>query len=78
MTETKRYFFCGIGGSGMLPLAMIVRARGAQVWGSDRSLDQGRIADKFRWLEGEGVRLFAQDGSGIVSPARRCGYSSEM
>jgi len=68
MTETKRYFFCGIGGSVMLPLAMIVRARGAEVWGSDRSLDQGRVADKFRWLEGEGVRLFAQDGSGLVSP----------
>jgi UDP-N-acetylmuramate--alanine ligase len=68
MTETKRYFFCGIGGSGMLPLAMIVRARGSEVWGSDRSLDQGRIADKFRWLESEGVRLFPQDGSGLVAP----------
>ena len=68
MTEAKRYFFCGIGGSGMLPLAMIARARGAEVWGSDRSLDQGRTGDKFGWLEAQGVRLFAQDGSGLVSP----------
>lgn len=61
------YFFCGIGGSGMLPLAMIVRACGATVAGSDRSLDQGRIADKFAWLERQGIALFAQDGSGVVS-----------
>jgi UDP-N-acetylmuramate--alanine ligase len=67
MTEAKRYFFCGIGGSGMLPLAMIARARGAEVCGSDRSLDQGRTGDKFGWLEAQGVRLFVQDGSGIVS-----------
>ena len=32
-------FFSGIGGSGMLPLASIVRASGARVEGSDRSLD---------------------------------------
>ncbi len=67
MTDAKRYFFCGIGGSGMLPLAMIARARGAEVWGSDRSLDQGRTGDKFDWLEAQGVRLFAQDGSGLES-----------
>lgn len=67
MTETKSYFFCGIGGSGMLPLAMIVAARGAKVAGSDRSRDQGRSPDKFAWLERQGVTLFAQDGSGIAA-----------
>ena len=41
-------FFCGIGGSGMLPLASIVRAGGAQVAGSDRSLDAGRHAAQVR------------------------------
>ena len=35
-------FFSGIGGSGMLPLASIVRASGGRVAGSDRSLDAGR------------------------------------
>ena len=66
MADTKSYFFCGIGGSGMLPLASIVRAQGAKVAGSDRSLDQGRLADKFGWLERQGVALFPQDGSGLT------------
>jgi UDP-N-acetylmuramate--alanine ligase len=44
-------FFSGIGGSGMLPLASIVRAGGARVSGSDRSL---------------GIQLFPQDGSGLA------------
>ncbi|UKK85659.1 Mur ligase domain-containing protein [Sphingopyxis sp. BSN-002] len=64
MSENKSYFFCGIGGSGMLPLAMIVAARGAAVSGSDRSRDQGRSPEKFAWLEGQGIRFFPQDGSG--------------
>ena len=51
----------------MLPLAMIARARGAEVRGSDRSRDQGRSTEKFAWLEAKGIRLFAQDGSGIES-----------
>ncbi|MEH6660072.1 MAG: Mur ligase family protein [Parasphingorhabdus sp.] len=66
MTEDKSYYFCGIGGSGMLPLAMIVKAAGAQVAGSDRALDQGRLADKFQWLQDRGIKLFQQDGSGLV------------
>src|SRR4051794_21391709 len=68
MGEAKSYFFVGIGGSGMLPLAVIVRGRGHQVAGSDRTLDQGRLADKFAFLRARGIDLFAQDGSGIVSP----------
>jgi len=58
-------FFCGIGGSGMLPLAMIVQARGAAIEGSDRALDQGRTPEKFDWLRAHGVTLHPQDGSGI-------------
>jgi UDP-N-acetylmuramate--alanine ligase len=68
MSGSKSYFFCGIGGSGMLPLASIVRARGATVAGSDRALDQGRIAAKFDYLRGLGIDLYPQDGSGLVSP----------
>jgi UDP-N-acetylmuramate--alanine ligase len=64
------YFFCGIGGSGMMPLALIVRARGAEVAGSDRSLDHGRTSDKFDWLKAQGIVLFAQDGSGISSASQ--------
>ncbi len=65
MTQQPSYFFCGIGGSGMLPLAMIVQARGAVIEGSDRSLDQGRTPEKFDWLRAHGVTLHPQDGSGI-------------
>ena len=52
------WFFCGIGGSGMLPLAMILRGRGASVAGSDRSLDQGRTPEKFAWLRSQGFGNF--------------------
>jgi UDP-N-acetylmuramate--alanine ligase len=67
MNRAKSYFFCGIGGSGMLPLACIVRGQGHDVAGSDRSLDQGRIGDKFAFLEAQGIGLFPQDGSGLTS-----------
>lgn len=66
MTNDKSYFFCGIGGSGMLPLASILRGRGFTVAGSDRALDQGRTADKFEWLRAQGIALFPQDGSGLT------------
>jgi UDP-N-acetylmuramate--alanine ligase len=59
-------FFSGIGGSGMLPLASIVRASGARVSGSDRSLDAGRTASKFDYLRSLGIQLYPQDGSGLV------------
>lgn len=61
------WFFCGIGGSGMLPLALILKGQGAEVAGSDRSRDQGRTPEKFAWLESLGFALHPQDGSGIVS-----------
>ena len=70
MEHDTPYFFCGIGGSGMLPLALIVRARGHRVAGSDRSLDQGRLAPKFEYLRSLGIGLFPQDGSGITDPAQ--------
>ena len=64
---TKSYFFVGIGGSGMLPLAEIVAGQGHWVAGSDRSLDQGRLGAKFEALAAQSIGLFAQDGSGINS-----------
>ena len=68
MTQSRAYFFCGVGGSGMTPLALIVLARGASVAGSDRALDQGRNAARFDFLRAKGVMLHPQDGSGLVSP----------
>lgn len=51
----------------MLPLALILKGQGASVAGSDRSRDQGRTPDKFKWLESLGFALFPQDGSGVTS-----------
>jgi len=67
MHKNKSYFFCGVGGSGMLPLANIVRDAGASVAGSDRARDQGRLGPKFAWLQSLGIDLFPQDGSGLIS-----------
>jgi len=68
MQHGKSCFFVGIGGSGMMPLAMILAGQGATVAGSDRSLDSGRLPAKFDALRALGIDLFAQDGSGITSP----------
>lgn len=65
MQDNRNYFFCGIGGSGMLPLALIVRRRGHAVAGSDRARDQGLLAEKFAFLQSRGIALFPQDGSGV-------------
>ena len=67
MSTGKSYFFIGIGGSGMMPLAMILAGQGARVAGSDRSLDQARLPAKFDQLRALGIGLFPQDGSGITS-----------
>ncbi len=66
MIPTDKYFFCGVGGSGMTPLALIVGARGGEVAGSDRALDQGRNPERFAFLKSRGVALFPQDGSGLT------------
>jgi len=66
MPKLKDYFFCGVGGSGMTPLALIIQASGGRVEGSDRALDQGRNAERFDFLRARGVLLHPQDGSGIT------------
>lgn len=71
MAGDTPYFFCGIGGSGMLPLALIIRQRGHAVAGSDRALDQGRTPAKFDFLRQRGIALHPQDGSAPMGPATR-------
>jgi UDP-N-acetylmuramate--alanine ligase len=66
MSQLGEYFFCGVGGSGMTPLALIVQARGGLVEGSDRALDQGRNTERFDFLRARGVLLYRQDGSGVT------------
>ncbi len=65
MSQLGDYFFCGVGGSGMTPLALIIQARGGLVEGSDRALDQGRNTERFDFLRARGVLLHPQDGSGV-------------
>src|SRR3954471_5811762 len=65
MSSLGDYFFCGVGGSGMTPLALIVQAGGGRVEGSDRALDQGRNTERFDFLRAQGLLLHPQDGSGI-------------
>jgi UDP-N-acetylmuramate--alanine ligase len=66
MSQLGDYFFCGVGGSGMTPLALIIQAKGGLVEGSDRALDQGRNAKRFDFLRARGVLLHPQDGSGVT------------
>lgn len=61
------YFFCGIGGSGMLPLAMILHGQGARIAGSDRGCDQGRTPEKFAFLRQQGIAVVPQDGLGLTT-----------
>ena len=68
MPGSGDYFFCGVGGSGMTPLALIIQAKGGRVEGSDRALDQGRNAARFEFLRARGVLLHPQDGSGVRRP----------
>jgi UDP-N-acetylmuramate--alanine ligase len=65
MAQPGDYFFCGVGGSGMTPLALIIQARGGRVEGSDRAFDQGRNAERSDFLRARGVALHPQDGSGV-------------
>jgi UDP-N-acetylmuramate--alanine ligase len=67
VSSPKHYFIGGIGGSGMLPLAVIAKGNGHLVSGSDRAHDQGRTPEKFRWIESQGMILHSQDGSGVTA-----------
>ena len=61
-------FFCGIGGSGMLPLACIVRASGGRVAGSDRAVDvqMARLRRKIEDDPRQPRYLLTARGSGYV------------
>jgi UDP-N-acetylmuramate--alanine ligase len=73
-----RYHFSGIAGAGVNPLARLMRARGHEVQGSDRSFDQGKnreVADELRRL---GIAVVPQDGRGISSDITRFVYSTAV
>jgi len=57
--------FCGISGSGMSALAQVLKSRGIDVCGSDRSFDQGKDRSNKQALEAVGIKIFPQDGSAV-------------
>src|SRR5262249_52983350 len=66
MRQLGDYFFCGVGGSGMTPLALLVQAKGGLGEGSDRALDQGRNVERFDFLRARGGLVPPQDGRGVT------------
>jgi UDP-N-acetylmuramate--alanine ligase len=73
-----RYHFSGVAGAGMNPLARLMRARGHEVQGSDRSLDQGKNADLAARLQALGIELRPQDGSAVTAGIDRFVYSTAV
>lgn len=63
----KNRHFIGIAGSGMSALAQLARWGGESVSGSDRLFDRGEVSELKTCLEGEGIAIFPQDGSGVSS-----------
>ena len=59
--------FCGISGSGMSALAQILKHKGYEVIGSDRSFDQGKDARNKQALIDMGIEIKPQNGSAITN-----------
>lgn len=76
MSETVHV--SGIGGVGMSALAQALLDQGVGVTGSDRLLDRGDLTDALACLRRQGVRLFAQDGSGVVPETVRLVVSTAI
>lgn len=71
----KQVSFCGISGSGMSALAQVLKVKGFDVSGSDRSFDCGKDIKSKIALEEVGIKIFPQDGSSI-SKSTQCLYVS--
>ena len=71
----RQVSFCGISGSGMSALAQVLKLKGFDVSGSDRSFDCGKDTKSKKALEEIGIKIFPQDGSAI-SKSTDCLYVS--
>jgi UDP-N-acetylmuramate-alanine ligase len=76
--DVLHYHFSGIAGAGMNPLAQLVRSRGHQVQGSDRSFDQGKNMELAARLRRLGIDLRPHDGSAIAAGLDRVVYSTAV
>src|SRR2546428_5397984 len=73
-----RYHFSGVAGAGMNPLASLVRARGHDVQGSDRSFDQGKNQDIAARLRLLGIQLAPHNGTAVTRAIDRFVYSAAV
>ncbi len=55
--------FCAISGSGMSALAQVCKFQGNDIYGTDRSFDQGKDQKNKSALESLGIKIYPQDGS---------------
>src|SRR5262245_45893904 len=78
MTCALCYHFSGIAGAGMNPLAQLMRARGHDVQGSDRSFDHGKNLELAVRLRSLSIVLHPQDGSAISPCLDRFVYSTAV
>lgn len=62
----------------MNPLAQLMRARGHEVQGSDRSLDQGKHRDVAERLRQLGIELRPHDGTAVTPAVDRFVYSTAV
>ncbi len=67
MNLSEKYFFIGVAGVGMSAIAQYLAGKGYAVSGSDRQFAEQETPLVKKQLEAEGVRCFAQDGSGVTS-----------
>lgn len=70
--------FVGVGGSGMSALAQMRALEGSQVTGSDRLADRDGLGETRGRLEAAGIKLFAQDGSGVSERTDRVVVSTAI
>ena len=59
----KKVGFCAVSGSGMSALAQVLNFKGVEVFGSDRSFDQGKDEKNKKALTSLGIKIYPQDGS---------------
>jgi len=55
--------FCAVSGSGMSALAQVLKYKNNDVYGSDRSFDQGKDQKNKKALTDIGIKIYPQDGS---------------
>lgn len=76
--RVARYHFSGIAGAGMHPLALLMRARGHEVQGSDRSFDQGKNEAIAAGLRRLGIVVKPQDGRALGASIERFVFSAAV